>query len=897
MYGLSPEIVKPGCTLRQLIMHRIATGNFSPVDPEQYMANLLAAIAAGRTVTYTVEQSDGRTVEVTSRPMGDGGWVATHDDITESKRREASFRLLFKGNPVPMFVHDLESFRFLAVNDAAVAHYGYSREQFLAMTILDIRPAEDQERFVQTVQETRKKSTDTNTCRHEKSDGSLFEAQVYARALSYEGYEARLVAVIDDTERKHAENELRRTKKFLDAVVENMPTTLVVKRADDLKYILINRAGEELFAISRDELVGKTAHDYYPKAEADLVTARDHRVLNSGQNSTEEIAWHTREKGVRDVTSRRVIIAGDDGKPTYLLNVVDDHTERKHAEDELRRTREFLNTIIENVPATIVVKDANELRYILINRAGEEYYGIPRDKMIGKTAHDVFSKAAADLVTRLDKQVLQARGGPVVDEHLLDTPGHGARIAMSTRLPILDDKGEPQYLLAIVDDITERKRADERIIHLARHDALTDLPNRAAFNESFTETIERAAKAGESLALMCIDLDRFKEINDVFGHSVGDALLCDVARRLQAACKGAFLARLGGDEFTVVATCDSQSESAVLLADHLLAAVADDIEIEGRRLRTNLSIGVAIYPTDGTEVMALLSNADAALYRAKADGRGTVRFFQPDMDKRLRERRALQHDLQSAIADGELELHYQPQALIGGEIVGFETLVRWQHPNRGTVPPNTFIPIAEESGLIIPIGEWILRAACREAASWSRPLHIAVNLSPVQFRHGDLPGMVHAVLLETGLNPNRLEFEITEGVLIGDFSRAVSILRRLKTLGVRIAMDDFGTGYSSLSYLQSFPFDKIKIDQAFISNVDCNSQSAAIVRAIIGLGHGLNLPITAEGVETKDQLEFLAREECDEVQGYLIGRPGPIGNYAEVFGRKPPAKKKLALVG
>jgi EAL domain-containing protein (putative c-di-GMP-specific phosphodiesterase class I) len=295
-----------------------------------------------------------------------------------------------------------------------------------------------------------------------------------------------------------------------------------------------------------------------------------------------------------------------------------------------------------------------------------------------------------------------------------------------------------------------------------------------------------------------------------------------------------------------------------------------------------LSIGVAVYPTDGTDTGTIISNADAALYRAKADGRATIRFFDADMDKSLRDRRSLQHDLRSAVAHGEFVLHYQPQARVDGEITGFEALVRWQHPIRGLVPPSAFIPLAEESGLIIQIGEWILREACREAAAWQRPLRIAINLSPVQFQRGDLAGLVHAVLLETGLPANRLELEITEGVLIGDFSRAVSILRRLKAMGVRIAMDDFGTGYSSLSNLQSFPFDKIKIDQAFIANVERNPQSAAIIRAVIGLGRGLDLPVVAEGVETADQLAFLTRESCNEVQGFLVGRPLPIAHYHEV---------------
>jgi predicted signal transduction protein with EAL and GGDEF domain len=311
-------------------------------------------------------------------------------------------------------------------------------------------------------------------------------------------------------------------------------------------------------------------------------------------------------------------------------------------------------------------------------------------------------------------------------------------------------------------------------------------------------------------------------------------------------------------------------------------------------MRIGVTIGIAIFPVDGSDATALIANADAALYRAKAEGRGTFRFFEANMDRRLRERRVLQQELRSAIERSELVMYYQPQARITGEVIGFEALVRWRHPQRGVVPPGTFIPLAEESGLIVSMGEWIMRAACREAASWPKPLQIAINLSPVQFRHGDLPGLVHTVLLETGLTPSRLELEITEGVLIGDFSRALSILRRLKSLGVRIAMDDFGTGYSSLSYLQSFPFDKIKIDQAFISNLERNPQSATIIRAVIGLARGLELPVVAEGVETKDQLAFLSKESCDEVQGFLIGKPLPIEEYGALTGMPNSARVSAA---
>ena len=560
---------------------------------------------------------------------------------------------------------------------------------------------------------------------------------------------------------------------------------------------------------------------------------------------------------------------------------------------ELGRTQNFLDSIIENMPVSVAVKDARDRCYVLINRTAEAIFGISRGDLIGKQANRLPSNDTASELFPLADEAARTHELQTIDEHVVHTRHNGARILTTRNFSIPDETGEPRYLLSLSEDITERKQAEARIEHLAHYDALTDLPNRAAFVEHLKHTMDTAKKNGNSFGLLSIDIDGFKEVNDMFGHAVGDDVLRKLSQQLRAVAGDAYLARLGGDEFTLITPNGDQPALAEILARRLQAAVAAGQESSDQHLRVGISIGVAIFPTDSADATALLNNADAALYRAKTAGRGKTRFFEVEMDNRLRERRTIQHELGSAIARNELRLFYQPQAKIDGTMTGFEALVRWYNPQRGMVSPATFIPVAEESGLIVQIGEWVLREACREAASWSQPLQIAVNLSPIQFRNGDLAGLVHSVLLETGLAPARLELEITEGVLVEDFARGVAILRRLKTLGVRIAMDDFGTGYSSLSYLQSFPFDKIKIDQSFISNVKSNPQSAAIVRAVIGLAHGLGLPVLAEGVESKAQLDFLAAESCDEVQGYLLGRPHPIMEYSGLIGRGETAEAKL----
>jgi diguanylate cyclase (GGDEF)-like protein len=449
--------------------------------------------------------------------------------------------------------------------------------------------------------------------------------------------------------------------------------------------------------------------------------------------------------------------------------------------------------------------------------------------------------------------------------------------------------------VATHNDITERRRAEAKIEYMAHHDALTDLPNRLQLYEQLRQLLART-RQGLHVAVFCLDLDRFKDVNDAHGHAVGDLLLKAVADRLRQCVRDADLvARLGGDEFAIMQAGASQPTDATSLASRLIEVIGAPYELGGEQVTVDLSIGIALAPGDGLDPEQLLKNADMALYRAKSDGHGLYRFFEPEMDARMQARRKLEIDLRKAIANGEFELFYQPLVDMKTEYVtGFEALIRWHHPERGMIPPLDFIAVAEETGLIVPIGDWVLRQACAEAATWPSNVKIAVNLSPIQFKNKILLPSVVSALAASGLSPNRLELEITESVLLQDSGATLAVLHELRGLGVRISMDDFGTGYSSLSYLRKFPFDKIKIDQSFIFDMSNHDDSLAIVRAVIAMGSGLGIATTAEGVETAEQFKQLKLEGCTEVQGYLFSPPRPAAEVKGLLASINPKLKAIA---
>ncbi|HTF76565.1 MAG TPA: EAL domain-containing protein, partial [Bradyrhizobium sp.] len=438
------------------------------------------------------------------------------------------------------------------------------------------------------------------------------------------------------------------------------------------------------------------------------------------------------------------------------------------------------------------------------------------------------------------------------------------------------------------DDVTERRRANEKIAHLAHYDALTDLPNRVLFRDQIERELQKTSR-GEQFALLYIDIDEFKGINDSLGHHVGDELLKTVAARIRS-CIGDtdLIARLGGDEFAVIQTAVENITDVVEFVTRIHDAIRQPYQCLGHQLSTDASIGIALAPQNGTDLDQLIKNADLAMYAAKADGRRTHRFFEPAMDASAKARLTMEQDLRQALADGGFEIHYQPLVdLRHNEVTGCEALLRWRHPERGMISPAEFIPVAEDTGLINELGEWVLRTACAEAASWPDHIRIAVNVSPVQLKCQTLALKIIGALAASGLPASRLEIEITEAVLIRDDEAALAILHQLRTIGVRIALDDFGTGYSSLSYLKRFPFDKIKIDRCFIGDLAEIDGSSAIVQAVVNIAAARNMTTTAEGVETLEQQELLRTLGCTEMQGYLFSAAKPGPEVRKLFGPRP----------
>ncbi|MFC0408904.1 bifunctional diguanylate cyclase/phosphodiesterase [Roseomonas elaeocarpi] len=550
-----------------------------------------------------------------------------------------------------------------------------------------------------------------------------------------------------------------------------------------------------------------------------------------------------------------------------------EHYMSQRALQDLKRMR-----LLGNLAQEVLLIHSNGVVFE-VNSAGERLFKAPASEIIGRPLLSLFAQDSAPLLVRRERFSSQEQP----PEEVIFQAADGTQVPVELSSQSIDYLGRPATAVAL-RDLTARRQDEARILHLARHDALTNLPNRHAFLERLDIALDNAAQHRERIAIAYIDLDRFKPINDLHGHAAGDALLVQVSKRILAELQSSdTLARIGGDEFTMILTSEPQPEKASNVVARIVDALRRPFHIEGHRLEIGASVGIAIYPDDGAAPDTLLRAADVAMYRVKQEGRGGLRFFESSMNTQLHARLQLEQELIGAIERDELLLHYQPLVNgITGEVETFEALIRWQHPQRGLVPPAEFIPLAEETGLIDAIGRWVIETACRDAAGWEQPWRVSVNVSPSQFHHSDICGIVATALRVNQLDPARVVVEVTEGVLIDDATKAVATLNRLRDLGIRIALDDFGTGYSSLSYLQLFRFDKFKIDKSFVRRLGQSEDALTLTRTIVNLGHNLGLHVTAEGVETQAQLEILQALGCDQIQGYLVARPAPMGSFMEL---------------
>ena len=626
--------------------------------------------------------------------------------------------------------------------------------------------------------------------------------------------------------------------------------------------------------------VGMRTEDIFPPERAALWPQFFKRALSEGPFRVENLLLdgHTLEMAINPIIA--------DGEAMGLSVFGKDITERKVAEEDLYRSRQMLQYILDTIPQRVFWKDRNST-YRGCNRAFATDAGLNNPaEIIGKTDFELACSGSAERYRADDKLVMEKGTARLNYDETQSRPDGRLIWLRTSKLPLHDQEGKVTGIIGTYEDITERKVSEERIRFLAYYDALTGLPNRTLLQDRLAKALAGALRRKDKVAFLFLDLDRFKDINDLFGHSVGDLLLQNVAERLKSAVrKQDTVGRLSGDEFLIVLTNVKKIAYASVAAERFMHAMSAEFVIQGHSLSISCSIGISMFPEDGMDSESLLRNADAAMYSAKESGRNNFRFFTEDMNAQGVERLTLENGLRLALDKKELFLVYQPQMNIAtGKIIGLEALLRWQHPTLGLMPPDRFIRIAENCGLIVPIGEWVLRTVCAQARKWQDEgipaVSIAINVSTVQFRQKGFCEVIRRVLNETGLDPQYLQLELTESIFLADADETLSLIQKLKAMGLTLAIDDFGTGYSNFNYLRQFRISKLKIDRSFIRDVAVNPDDAAITTAIISMAKSLNLKVIAEGVEDEAQMSFLRAHQCDEIQGYYFSKPLAVDKVA-----------------
>ncbi|MBX9458873.1 MAG: EAL domain-containing protein [Rhizobium sp.] len=670
------------------------------------------------------------------------------------------------------------------------------------------------------------------------------------------------------------------------------PSPMWIYDPETLRFLIVNEAALTLYGHARADFHTMTVLDIRP----DYERARMLQAVHARTDIERAERWaHLKADGeVFQVLTygREIQFEGR----AAILAIVQDRSELAVAHQQVSDARSFLDTIVDSLPIGVFVKDLDhDGRYVIYNEECARVIGARPMDIVGRDDAAVHGEERADDLRRQDQRVFYSEGALTFEDTKRRIDGSvTTRRTVKKMLPAADGS-RPRYLLGVSQDISEERAVEAELARLAMRDSLTGLWNRNHFLGEVSRRAENIARDGP-FAVLYIDVDHFKHINDSIGHSAGDALLCQAAARFGVlADKQDVVARLGGDEFAMLITLSDGDQRAWQIAEGLLAIMADPFDLDGIREHVGCSIGIALAPGDGDNADVLMRNADLALYSAKDAGRATFRFYESHMRIEAERRHQLTIELRRAIERGEFVLHFQPIVrLASQQLSGFEALVRWRHPERGLIPPGDFIATAEDTGLIIPIGEWVMMEACRTAASWPSDIRVAVNLSVMQFRSTNLLPHLVDCLEKSGLDPSRLEIEVTESVFLSDSSHSLPLLRTLKDLGVRIAIDDFGTGYSSLGYLRAFAFDKIKLDKSFVAGVENDPGDLAIVRAVVGMAAGFRAVALAEGIETREQMLLLRAEGFEEAQGYLFGKPMPAADVDALLGQCAKLEHRLS---
>ena len=796
------------------------------------------------------------------------------------------YQLLFEKNPIPMWVVEPASLRFLAINDAAIRQYGYSREEFLAMTLADIRRPEYVEDLLNVLAQLKPGLQRRGTWIHRRKDGSSVEVEIVCQDLDFQGSKALLVAAYDITARNEAETKARQAQEEYQAIFDNAVIG-IFRVTPDGRPLRINRTMAHMHGYSDPEELMKEVYDAAALFVEPQRLAELHRAAVEGMVAGAEVEVYRKDGSRRWVKVNLQTARGALGAIEAIDGTVEDITERKQAQEALLFKSALLEAQSETTLDGILVVDESD-RIVLVNRQFRTLFGVPDDVVEwgeDRPLRTYVMQQVQDPHAFLDKidYLYAHRDAKSRDELLLKNGRSFDRYSA----PLVDSRGEHRGRIWYFRDITARKRAEEQVQFLAYYDALTKLPNRTLLMDRLENALAGARRRHEKVAVLFLDLDRFKVINDSLGHAVGDLLLHAVGARLRGCVREQdTVARVGGDEFIIVLNAVGDTAEIAATAERLVDAMTQEIVVDGHPLTTTCSLGISIFPENSSDAGTLIKYADQAMYCAKESGRNAFHFFTDALNTQAVERHSLESDLRGALERGDFFLLYQPEVnLVSGEITGLEALVRWRHPQRGIVAPGDFIPVAENSGLILPIGEWVLRAACAQLRQWQdegvRLVPVAVNVSAVQFRQEGFCSLVRTVVEETSIPPECIELELTESLLLSNESVVHAVLRELKEIGVQLAIDDFGTGYSSLSYLRQFHVDKVKIDRSFIRDLATDRDDAAITAAIIGLGQILNLTVVAEGVEEETQVSILQEYSCDEAQGYYFSTPRPPDEITE----------------